>query len=66
MSKRWDPDELKIEDALCQELDERPDWENIKNVFTDKFYLLVKSFSHYLTWNLKQYLDSKYHKRCIW
>ena len=47
MSKRWDPDELKIEDALCQELDERPDWENIKNVFTDKFSLLdwVKSFS---------------------
>ena len=40
MSKRWDPDELKIEDALCQELDERPDWENIKNVFTDKFSLL--------------------------
>ena len=47
MSKRWDPDELKIEDALCQELDEVPDWENIKNVFTDKFSLLdwVKSFS---------------------
>ena len=54
MSKRWVSDELKIEGALCQDLDERPDWENMKNVFTDKFSLglasfRLESFSHDLT-----------------